>query len=51
MARPGQRGWRGANHTIPSIRLLAELGRELSHPDPMSDDQALAETDVHLPRN
>jgi transposase-like protein len=33
------RGWRGVNQTIPSIRLLAELRRELFHPVPVDDDQ------------
>jgi transposase-like protein len=32
------RGWRGVNQTIPSIRLLAELRRELFHPAPIDDD-------------
>jgi len=38
------RGWRGVNQTIPSIRLLAELRRELFHTDPMSADEVLGET-------
>ena len=38
------RGWRGVNQTIPSIRLLAELRRELFHTDPMSADDVLGET-------
>ena len=32
------RGWRGVNQTIPSIRLLAELRRELFHPVPVDDE-------------
>jgi transposase-like protein len=34
------RGWRGVNQTIPSIRLLAELRRELFHPVRIDDDVA-----------
>ena len=37
------RGWRGVNQTIPSIRLLAELRRELFDPGPV-DDEVPAET-------
>lgn len=37
------RGWRGVNQTIPSIRLLAELRRELFDPVP-GGDEAPAET-------
>jgi transposase-like protein len=32
------RGWRGVNQTIPSIRLLAELRRELFNPAVIDDD-------------
>jgi putative transposase len=32
------RGWRGVQQTIPSIRLLAELRRELFDPIPIHDD-------------
>jgi len=37
------RGWRGVNQTIPSIRLLAELRRELFDPVTI-DDEVPAET-------
>jgi putative transposase len=37
------RGWRGVRQTIPSIRLLAQIRRELFNPKPI-DDQAIAET-------
>jgi len=37
------RGWRGVNQTIPSIRLLAELRRELFNPDTIGNDDMLAE--------
>ena len=33
------RGWRGVNQTIPSIRLLAELRRELFFPAVPNDDE------------
>ena len=36
------RGWRGVQQTIPSIRLLAELRRELFCPIPI-DDEMVAE--------
>ena len=36
------RGWRGVNQTIPSIRLLAELRRELFDPIPIDNDDVLA---------
>lgn len=38
------RGWRGVNQTIPSIRLLAELRRELFHPAVPIDDEVHAGT-------
>jgi transposase-like protein len=34
------RGWRGVNQTIPSIRLLAEIRRELFNPIPINSDEA-----------
>jgi transposase-like protein len=37
------RGWRGVNQTIPSIRLLAELRRELFDPVTVDHDDELAE--------
>ena len=37
------RGWRGVNQTIPSIRLLAELRRELFDPVAAPDDGVPAE--------
>ncbi len=37
------RGWRGVNQTIPSIRLLAELRRELFDPVAVPDDGVPAE--------
>lgn len=38
------RGWRGVQQTIPSIRLLAELRRELFDPVPIDDEEVTAET-------
>ena len=38
------RGWRGVNQTIPSIRLLAELRRQLFDPLPFDDEEVTAET-------
>jgi putative transposase len=38
------RGWRGVQQTIPSIRLLAELRRELFAEIPIHDEEATAET-------
>jgi putative transposase len=39
------RGWRGVQHTIPSIRLLAEIRRELFDPIPIDhDEEVSAET-------
>ena len=38
------RGWRGVQHTIPSIRLLAEIRRELFDPGPAGHDDDIAET-------
>jgi putative transposase len=39
------RGWRGVQQTIPSIRLLAELRRELFDPMPVeADEEVIAET-------
>lgn len=35
------RGWRGVTQTIPSIRLLVELRRELFHPGPIDDEVAV----------
>src|SRR5215203_301710 len=37
------RGWRGVNQTIPSIRLLAELRRELFDHVPINNDDVLTE--------
>jgi putative transposase len=37
------RGWRGVRQSIPSIRLLAEIRRELFNPTPIADD-LVAET-------
>lgn len=37
------RGWRGVNQTIPSIRLLAELRRELFDPVPIVDNDVTDE--------
>jgi hypothetical protein len=34
------RGWRGVSQSIPSIRLLAELRRELFDPVPIDDEGA-----------
>ena len=36
------RGWRGVSQSIPSIRLLAELRRELFDPVPIDDEEAVA---------
>lgn len=38
------RGWRGVQQTIPSIRRLAELRRELFNPVPIPDDRVIADT-------
>jgi len=38
------RGWRGVQQTIPSIRLLAEIRRELFDPVSDHDKEVLAET-------
>jgi hypothetical protein len=38
------RGWRGVNQTIPSIRLLSELRRELFDPVPIDHDHDVIET-------
>ncbi|MGH9030325.1 MAG: IS256 family transposase [Acidimicrobiales bacterium] len=38
------RGWRGVNQSIPSIRLLAELRRQLFHPVPIDHDEDVIET-------
>jgi len=38
------RGWRGVNQSIPSIRLLAELRRQLFGPVPIEDDESEIET-------
>ena len=38
------RGWRGVQQTIPSIRLLTEIRRELFDPDTINDDVAEAVT-------
>lgn len=38
------RGWRGVQQTIPSIRLLAELRRELFEPVPIADEEVSAKT-------
>ena len=38
------RGWRGVPQTIPSIRLLAELRRELLDPIPLDTEEVSAET-------
>lgn len=38
------RGWRGVQHTIPSIRLLAELRRELFDPLPVDEEVVPTET-------
>jgi transposase-like protein len=40
------RGWRGVQQTIPSIRLLAELRRELFDTIPIGDDQVIEEAVV-----
>jgi putative transposase len=40
------RGWRGVQQTIPSIRLLAELRRQLFDPVPIHDEEVMPETDV-----
>ena len=37
------RGWRGMQATIPSIRLLAEIRRELFGKVPIGDDEAINE--------
>jgi putative transposase len=37
----GSRGWRGVQQTIPSIRLLAEIRRELFDPVPTHDDEPI----------
>lgn len=37
------RGWRGVQETIPSIRLLAEIRRDLFNPDPNITNDDLAE--------
>jgi putative transposase len=38
------RGWRGVQQTIPSIRLLAELRRQLFDPVPIHDEEVTPET-------
>jgi putative transposase len=38
------RGWRGVQQTIPSVRLLAELRRELFAGIPIHDEEVTAET-------
>jgi len=38
------RGWRGVQQTIPSIRLLAELRRELFDEIPIDDEETAAQT-------
>jgi len=35
------RGWRGVQQTIPSIRLLAELRRELFNPVPIDHHEGV----------
>src|SRR5204863_8924017 len=40
------RGWRGVQQTIPSIRLLAELRRQLFSPVPIVDEAAVHEAVV-----
>lgn len=39
------RGWRGVQQTIPTIRLLAEIRRELFDPVPTVDEEVIPETD------
>jgi putative transposase len=38
------RGWRGVQQTIPSIRLLAELRRQLFDPVPIHDGEVTPAT-------
>ena len=38
------RGWRGLRQTIPSIRLLAELRRELFDQPAITDEEVVAQT-------